>query len=233
MIAKQLAAIGVAASLFSGSFLVAQSQDASDMSANAKWLIGEFERRMDAESDIVIEIARLRAVADFPSILMNDITNREQMTLEDRDALYFSVKHYFDEASEVSTAGLKTIVADTGWEGLHAMGPFVMGQVFEILIHSDDFAFAEGAIPSLEPLARDNFINPYQFALFYDQVKTELGKPQRYATVYECVNGEWEAGALEDPDNVDALREGVGMETVADFLGGEINLYGECPKEDG
>lgn len=232
MIKGRIAALGLAVCLFSGSVVIAQPEEAAEMSANAKWLIGEFDRRMEAEADTATEIARLHALSQYPGILLNDITNREQMTLEDRDELFEGVKHYFTEASEKSTAGLKTIVDQVGWDGLHAIGPYVMGQVFEILIHSEDYAFAEGAIPSLEALARDEFISPYQFALFYDQVKKDLGKPQRYATIHDCVNGVWETGPLEDPENVDKLRQEVGMDTLENYLGGEISLYGSCPEEE-
>ena len=121
-------------------------------------------------------------------------------------------------------------MGEIGWDGLNALGPYYMEKVFEILILTNDQSFAEAAIPTLEPLARDDFINSYQFALFYDEVKYELGKPQRYGTAFKCVDGAWDFGSFENPDRVDALRAELGMDSLEDFKNGEISIYGSCPE---
>ena len=43
MMKGRIAALGLAVCLFSGSVVIAQPEEAAEMSANAKWLIGEFD----------------------------------------------------------------------------------------------------------------------------------------------------------------------------------------------
>lgn len=230
MIREILASVAIGAVTLSAPVIMAQ--ETHQTSGNVNWLIGEFDRRMKSEADLVAKIGRIHAEKEFPSMLLNDMMNREQMTLEDRDQFVSAIQPTFDAAHAKGEAELKAIVADIGWDGLNALGPYVMSQVFDIVMHAPDVQFQAEVIPTLESLARNDFINAYMFALFYDDVMVQTGQPQRWGTQSECVNGEWKPLPIEDPDNVDARREAVGMSPLDEFLNGEIELYGNCDSED-
>ena len=226
MIREILASVAIGAVTLSAPMIMAQ--ETHQTSGNVNWLIGEFDRRMNSEADLVARIGRIHAEKEFPGILLNDMMNREQMTFEDHDQFVSAIQPVFQAAHAKGEAELKAIIADLGWDGLNALGPYVMSQVFDIVLHAPDVQFQAAAIPTLEPLARDDFINPYIFALFYDDVMVQTGQPQRWGTQSECVNGEWKPFPIDEPETVDARREAVGMSPLDEFLDGEIELYGNC-----
>ena len=199
------------------------------LSANARWLTSEFESRYTANADLAERIGALHARKEYPSVLLNEMMNSEQMTMEDRDQFTQEIDPIFARTARETSAELKAIVEEIGWEGIRSAGTHLLIMAFDIIIHSDDLSFQRSSMPVFEKLAADDFINPYMFALYYDDVMVQSGELQRYGTQFDCVNGEWVVLPLEDPEAVDQRRAAAGMDPLEEFMNGEISLYGECP----
>ena len=228
---KRLLSHGIVAGLMAGAALADEPDMSEPMTANASWLVGEFERRYQDEAALVEDIGRLFARDQYVRHLIIDIFQNEQMTLEDREGFIRGTEPIFERVDEENTEALKTILESYTWEDLHRIDPELLSQAFHIVQHSNDTAFQADTLAEFEPLALSGEIDQQAYAMLYDRVTLGEGGQQRYGTQYECLRGEWQVKALEAPETVDERREAFGMEPLEDYLEHGKALYGECPDE--
>ena len=68
-------------------------------------------------------------------------------------------------------------------------------------------------------------VSKTNFAYLYDRVAVAAGRPQRYGTQgIACVERAYDPGPLEDADNIDILREDLGMQPLAEYMA----ILGKC-----
>ena len=128
---------------------------------------------------------------------------------------------------EENTARLKEIVAAQGWPRKSVWGERPALAAWLILQHSPDTEFQAEMLPLLEKRLQEKELDGPYFALLYDRVQMRHNRPQRYGSqVRKKPDGGWEpVPPLEDPEHLDALRAGVGLQPIADYLTSIAKLY--------
>lgn len=117
------------------------------------------------------------------------------------------------------TARLGEIFDEFGWPGIDLVGEDGSTAAWTIAQHSDlDVAFQERALGLLGDAVDDGQASPGDLAYLTDRVAANRGEPQVYGTQVGCVDGEAQAGPLEDPETVDERRAEAGLDPLADYL---------------
>ena len=127
---------------------------------------------------------------------------------------------------------LKAIVAESGMPTLRNAAPNAVAAAFMIVQHADYDPELQLQCHSLMVSAAKKGEMPLGFVAFLtDKILTNNGKHQRFGTqIREVSNGSFVPKSLEDPDNVDVLREQVGLgENLSDYFqrvnDGDLLLY--------
>ncbi len=208
------------------------SIDSADLTPNAKWLIGEFERRYESEAALVEEVGRLHARDQYVRDLIIDMFNREQMTLEDREQFIAGTEDIFERVDRENTEALKGILAEYNMDKIAMFNPDLLMQMFHIVQHSPDEEFQADMLPEFQQLAESGKIDQQAYALLYDRVTLQQGGAQRYGTQYNCIAGEWSTTPpVEDPETLDERRVALGLTPMAEYMDIARQLYGDCPGE--
>lgn len=97
-----------------------------------------------------------------------------------------------------------------GWFGFAAYGRPAVAAAFHIINHSD-LETQLKVLPAFERMAMQGEAERDDFATMYDRVQKGLGRPQRYGTQFECVDGRWAPYKLEDPERVEERRKPMGF----------------------
>ena len=136
------------------------------------------------------------------------------------------------ERDAANTAWLKTIVATRGWPTITAVGKDPAHMAWLLVQHADDDpVFQLEALRRMEPLAVRGEVAKKDYAYLYDRVMLKLAGKQRYGSQFTCTQGLHTPLPLEDPAHVDALRRGMGMDSVADNVARMTKVYGPCPAD--
>jgi len=115
-------------------------------------------------------------------------------------------------ADEDNLSWLKQQLETIGWFDIGKYG-WAADQAASLMVqHADgDPQYQAYIAAALEPRVASGDTNPQNFAVLSDRVAVRAGRPQRYATQVECVNGEWLAPKIEEPESLDARRARVGL----------------------
>lgn len=117
-----------------------------------------------------------------------------------------------------NTAYMKTVIDKYGWPGKSMVGEDGALAAFLMVQHADgDPEFQKKCLPLLEAAAQAKEASAGHFAYLTDRVLLAEGKPQRYGSQFQTVNGESVPLPLEDPENVDARRQSVGLPPMAEY----------------
>ncbi|WP_338870109.1 DUF6624 domain-containing protein [Myxococcus stipitatus] len=177
------------------------------------------------EARVVAAEAKLLEAAD--PALRDELLRRMDEDQEARKALM--VSNFKDEAAKVklrevdarNTAWLKGVVAKVGWPGRAVAGVRGAFAAWLLVQHADqDVAFQAEVLPMLEKAVARGEGSAKDLAYLMDRVAVNTGKPQRYGTQLEEVNGRMAPKNLEDPAGVNARRASVGLGTLEEYLAG-------------
>jgi len=117
------------------------------------------------------------------------------------------------------TQELKNIVKQWGWPTISKFGHMISTEATVLVQHSEDLAFQQECLDLMQKALEQKDINPVDFAYLWDEVQVKQGKPQRYGSQIEVVDGVLKGvKPLEDPEHVDEQRKSVGLEPLADYL---------------
>ncbi len=123
------------------------------------------------------------------------------------------------EIDESNTAWLKGGIAKHGWPGIALVGKRATSAAWLLVQHADrDVAFQSEVLPMLEQAVARGEGSAKELAYLTDRVLVNTGKPQRYATQLEEVDGKMVPKALEDPETVNARRAAVGLDSLEEYL---------------
>lgn len=130
---------------------------------------------------------------------------------------------------EDNTARLKEMVARQGWPRQSVWGKRPALAAWMILQHTPDYEFQAEMLPVLEKLVGEKELDGPYYALLYDRVQLRHNRPQRYGSqVRKRPDGGWEPSPpLEDPEQLDTLRAGVGLQPIADYLREVAKMYNQ------
>lgn len=109
---------------------------------------------------------------------------------------------------------VRAVVEDGSWLDEDTYPDRFRSNVWLIAQHSPDHAFMALVLSQIEPLALVGRFDRREYAMMYDRVAGNEGRPQRYGTQMRCIDGTMQPGPLEDPENVNALRAAMGFEVV-------------------
>ena len=124
-------------------------------------------------------------------------------------------------------AELMTMVPEEGWFYRSQWGDQAAGAAFLIVQHSNVEAWRR-FVPVLEPLVATGEVDGPSYALMFDRLAMNEGRLQRYGSQMNCVDGRWALAPLEDPANVEALRQAMGFpETLTEYTA-RFDSYPPC-----
>ncbi|MEO6515493.1 MAG: DUF6624 domain-containing protein [Steroidobacteraceae bacterium] len=125
------------------------------------------------------------------------------------------------EMSRIDTDNLhalEEIIAKYGWPRSQDVGVEASGAAWLILQHAPS-AYQEKYLPLLKAAVTTQSIRADQVAMLEDRILVSQKKKQKYGTqVVTDANGEPEVYPVENPAELAALRESVGMPPMAEYL---------------
>jgi hypothetical protein len=116
---------------------------------------------------------------------------------------------------------LKELIPATGWFKVSTDGDQAALAAFLVVQHAtNDPQLMRDTLPRLKSALDAGEASGQWYALLFDRVAVQFDhKPQRYGTQLSCVKGTWKLDKMEDPSNLDARRQQVGLkESEADYL---------------
>jgi len=146
--------------------------------------------------------------------------------------------HAYDEylfnrmctADENNLNWLKGEVARNGWFDIPRYGEAADNAAWLMVQHADGDPDYQAYIASvLAAKARSGETSPQNFAHLSDRLAVRAGLPQKYATQMECVDGEWLAPNVEDPEGLDARRAALALPPYREQVAQRRNL--RCGKQ--
>ncbi|WP_426733077.1 DUF6624 domain-containing protein [Myxococcus faecalis] len=147
-----------------------------------------------------------------------EVDQQVRMTLMKSNFQDEAAKKKLEEVDASNTAWLKDVIVKKGWPGQALVGKKASFAAWLLVQHADkDVAFQEQVLPLLEAAVARGEGSKQNLAYLTDRVLVNTGKPQRYGTQMEEVNGQMEPKNLEDPANVDARRAAVGLGTMEEY----------------
>jgi hypothetical protein len=115
-----------------------------------------------------------------------------------------------DQVDAANQSELLKMLPPEGWFTFSQYGREAATAAFHIVQHSD-VAQWRRFVPVLERLVAQGEAEGQSYALMYDRLAVNEGRPQRYGSQLRCVGGHWQAYPLEDPSNVDERRRSMGL----------------------
>lgn len=114
---------------------------------------------------------------------------------------------------------LETLLQSEGWPKISEVGYVAASTAFLIIQHSDS-ALQRKYLPVIRQLCLEKEASWQWYALMYDRLQTEEGKPQKYGSQvrYNDTTKKYELFPLEDEAKVDEWRREAGMGPLADYV---------------
>ncbi|MEM9839874.1 MAG: DUF6624 domain-containing protein [Pseudomonadota bacterium] len=132
-----------------------------------------------------------------------------------------SIKHAKSVDLE-SAAYMKEVLKTYDWIDRKRFGDSVSAHAWLLVQHADDdVEFQALALSRMEPYVATGGVRKRQYAYLWDRVAVNQGREQRYGTqpTWECdANRKMALRPLEDPENVNARRADMGLNTVEEGL---------------
>ncbi len=135
-------------------------------------------------------------------------------------AYHDSSLKFLESIHRRKSEGLKQIIADQGWPSKKTMGEHAGEAAFMIVQHADyDPEFQRYCHGLMMKSIQRGELSPGFLAFLTDRILCNAGLHQRFGTqIREAANGCFVPKPIEDGDNVDALRDKVGLELLSDYL---------------
>ncbi|WNZ60149.1 hypothetical protein QEG98_29675 [Myxococcus sp. MxC21-1] len=175
------------------------------------------------EQRVIAAEAKQYEAAD--PVLRDELLKRMEEDQAARSALVAS--NFQDEAAKAkmkdvdarNTTWLKGVIAKHGWPGSALVGRRGTFAAWLLVQHADqDVAFQSEVLPMLEKAVARGEGSAKELAYLTDRVLVNTGKPQRYATQLEEVDGKTVPKALEEPEKVNERRAAVGLDTLEEYI---------------
>jgi len=112
------------------------------------------------------------------------------------------------------------IIDKYGWLGSDKIGSEANQTLFLGIQHIDDLVVQNKYLPILKDAVKKGNAEPWHFAFLTDRILMNQGKKQIYGTqtIISKKPEDSYVVPLQDPDKVDELRKGIGLEPLNDYL---------------
>ena len=163
----------------------------------------------------VREVRRDLAVMASEDQAIRKAVSGSSMTREEREVLRLRMQ----EVDRRNTRRLKQFVERWGWIRKSVFGERAAKQAWMLAQHADhDRAWQRRVLALLESALAENEVDRRDVAYLTDRLLVGEGRPQRYGTQGLCTGpGTWEPHDIEAPDDVDARRAALGLESLAAY----------------
>jgi hypothetical protein len=132
---------------------------------------------------------------------------------------------------EDNTAWLKATVRKHGWPGRSLVGEDAASAAWLLVQHADhDPAFQRECLDLMEKAVEGGEASAKDWAYLTDRVLRAEGRPQRYGTQFM---ESFEPQPIEDREQVDERRAGVGLGPLEEYRQEIIRRYGDPSAEGG
>ena len=113
---------------------------------------------------------------------------------------------------------MRAIVSEIGWPTTSKVGAQAEHMAWLLVQHAElDFQKDCFALMAREP---GDEVCARHLAYLEDRIRVREGLPQRYGTQLQKSEGGWEPLPTMDPEDLDARRQTVGLEPIAEYLDG-------------
>ncbi|MFJ4741054.1 DUF6624 domain-containing protein [Streptomyces sp. NPDC088775] len=118
-----------------------------------------------------------------------------------------------------NTAWLRQAIATHGWLGISLVGEQGADEAWLLAQHADrDLDLQRQVLGLLQDAVADGEAQPRHLAYLTDRVLVAAGEPQVYGTQYtRAPDGKLQSYAVADPEQLDARRAAVGLESAAEY----------------
>ncbi len=127
--------------------------------------------------------------------------------------------------SAENVAALLAMVPAEGWFSTTVYGEEAATGAFMIVQHADT-PLQKRFLPAIEAMADRGEASKSFYAMMYDRIAVAEGRPQRWGTQMQCVNGRMQPFPTEDPEQLEARRAPMGFRWP-DYAGYLAN-FGAC-----
>jgi hypothetical protein len=113
---------------------------------------------------------------------------------------------------------MRAIISEIGWPTTTKVGAQAEHMAWLLVQHAAlDFQKECFALMAREPAEE---VCARHLAYLEDRIRVREGLPQRYGTQLQKSDGGWEPLPTLDPEDLDARRQAVGLEPIAEYLDG-------------
>lgn len=134
---------------------------------------------------------------------------------------------------ERNTARMKEIVEQIGWPTVSKVGKEAAGHAWLLVQHADgDVEFQQYCLDLMKREPSDQ-VDMSDIAYLEDRVRVNTGRPQLYGTQFRWEGSSKPIQNIEDIENVDKRRAGVGLDTLAENLKRMQEKYNMIIPEEG
>ena len=136
----------------------------------------------------------------------------------------------FRATDQANTQWLKNQLDEKGsWWKISEVGESITHDLWLLVQHADmDHDFQRRVLALMEPLLAQDEMSPRLFAYLYDRVASAEKRPQRFGTQGRCQpDGVWRPNELEDAENIDQIREDVGLVSMKEY---QSHFKSICPQ---
>ena len=149
----------------------------------------------------------------------NDQGIRQKLIEVGFDNLTESLRNELDSIDKKNTDSLKRIINDHGWPILSQINKEAKNAFLIIIQHSDkDPEFQQHALKFVKRAYEEGHIKGQDVALLTDQILLAEGKPQKYGTQFNVVNGEFIIFPLENESKVDVYRSELKLPKLEQYI---------------
>tara|TARA_R110000868_G_scaffold35549_1_gene127344 strand:- start:5027 stop:5749 length:723 start_codon:yes stop_codon:yes gene_type:complete len=201
------------------------TQAPAPLATDAASLIAEFDTAYETYGDLVAEVSARAARDRYIRTLLISRISRTDLEPDVRSALISETEDTFDAVDQDNTAWALGVLDDFDFARLNADMPDIARKIAGLIQHGD-LAAQQRLLATVEPLALAGDFDGQSYALLYDRVAMGEGRPQRYGSQFQCVEGEQRPYELEAPEAVDERRAAFGLEPLAEYEARNRALYG-------
>lgn len=134
----------------------------------------------------------------------------KDLSAEQVKAAYAAIAARTEPIDQRNRDAVMAMLPKEGWFSFTAYGRPASEAAFHIINHSD-LETQQKVLSAFERLAMQGEADRAEFATMYDRVQKGLGRPQRYGTQSDCVDGRSVPYKLEDPERVEERRRPMGF----------------------
>jgi hypothetical protein len=130
-----------------------------------------------------------------------------------------------------NTRDLMRLIPKTGWFRLSRDGEQVAHGAWLIVQHSPSNALREQVLRAMTPLLKLGEADPHDYALLYDRVDVQSGRPQFFGTQATCAvrqDARKELAPIDGPSQVDRRRREIGWGVTLAETKGDLQIGGPC-----